>query len=233
MRPVLVLLRAPPWPPRNRKRPLPPRERICLQNPQASPRSPQIALPKDGRFSAVVVGNALENQYPEIAGAWNGRIAYTAYLHVGLAKSWLLQYSLPRDADASAGGTVARLDAPWPFNIVRPNLAPGSIDADALMIHGFIDESGRFLGLERRLSARLSARPVRARRTPAMAIQARHAGWPTNQSRSAADHSRHRGLNRGLNRVSTGASRRAEKEGCGPEVHTLRAFCFLVSSMWC
>jgi hypothetical protein len=106
----------------------------------------QIALPKDGRFSAVVVGNALD-QYPEIADAWSGRIAYTAYLHVGLAKSWLLQYSLPRDADASAGGTVARLDAPWPFNIVRPNLAPGSVDADAIMVHGYIDESGRFQGL--------------------------------------------------------------------------------------
>ena len=41
----------------------------------------------------------------------------------------------------------SRLDAPWPFNIVRPNLEPGSVDADALMIHGFIDPSGRFQGL--------------------------------------------------------------------------------------
>jgi hypothetical protein len=107
----------------------------------------QIKLPKDGRFSAVVVGDALEDEYPEIAGAWSGRIAYTAYLHVGLAKSWILQYSLPREADASAGGTVARLDAPWPYDIVRPNLAPGSINADVLMIHGFIDSSGRFQSL--------------------------------------------------------------------------------------
>jgi hypothetical protein len=107
----------------------------------------KIALPKDGRFSSVVVGNALGDQYPEIADAWKGRIAYTAYLHVGLAKSWILQFSLPRDADASAAGTVARLDAPWPYDIVRPNLEPGSIDADALMIHGFIDPSGRFQGL--------------------------------------------------------------------------------------
>jgi hypothetical protein len=106
----------------------------------------KIALPRDGRFSAVVVGDALD-QYPEIADPWSGRIAYTAYLHVGLAKSWLLQYSLPRDADASAGGTVARLDAPWPFNIVRPNLPPGSVNADVIMVHGFIDESGRFQGL--------------------------------------------------------------------------------------
>ncbi len=106
-----------------------------------------IALPRDGHFSAVVVGVVLENEYPEAAGAWSGRIAYTAYLHVGLARSWIMQYSLPRDNDAAAGGTVARLDAPWPYNIVRPNLEPGSVDADALMIHGFIDLSGRFQGL--------------------------------------------------------------------------------------
>ena len=107
----------------------------------------QISLPRDGRFSAVIVGDALEDLYPEIAGAWSGRIAYTAYLHVGLAKSWILQYSLPRDADASAGGRIARLDAPWPYNIVRPNLAPGSVNADVLMIHGYVDLSGRFQSL--------------------------------------------------------------------------------------
>jgi len=27
---------------------------------------------------------------------------------------------------------------------VRPNIAPGSIDADALMIHGFVNKAGRF-----------------------------------------------------------------------------------------
>lgn len=107
----------------------------------------RIALPKDGRFSAVVVGNSLDERYPEVADVWKGRIVYTAYLHVGLAKSWILQFSLPRDADASAAGAVARLDAPWPYDIVRPNLDPGSIGADALMVHGFIDLSGRFQGL--------------------------------------------------------------------------------------
>jgi hypothetical protein len=55
-----------------------------------------------------------------------------------------MQYSLPRNAEATAGGTVSRLEAPWPYDIVRPNLAPGTIDADALMIRGFVNESGRF-----------------------------------------------------------------------------------------
>ena len=103
-----------------------------------------IALPKDGHFGAVIVGDALEQQFPEITGAWSGRLAYTAYLHVGLSKSWIMQYSLPGDTEAAAGGTIARLEAPWPYNIVRPNLAPGSIDADALMVRGFVNESGRF-----------------------------------------------------------------------------------------
>lgn len=106
--------------------------------------STPIALPKDGHFGSVVTGEALDEQFPEMEGVWNGRIAYTAYLHVGLAKSWIMQYSLPSDTEAAAGGTVSRLEAPWPYNIVRPNLAPGSIDADALLVRGFVNESGRF-----------------------------------------------------------------------------------------
>jgi len=109
------------------------------------PRTTPIALPKDGHFGAVIVGDSLTHQFPEVADVWNGRLAYTAYLHVGLQKSWILQYSLPPNAEVSAGGI--RLEAPWPYSIVRPNLAPGSIDADALMVHGFVDASGRFEGL--------------------------------------------------------------------------------------
>jgi hypothetical protein len=106
-----------------------------------------IGLPKDGHFGSVIVNDAIEQQFPELEGAWTNRIAYTAYLHVGLPKSWIMQYSLPRNAEAAAGGTTSRLEAPWPYNIVRPNLAPGTVDADALMIRGFVDESGRFQGL--------------------------------------------------------------------------------------
>jgi hypothetical protein len=104
----------------------------------------RLTMPKDGHFGAVVVGTSLGDEYPELAGFWNGRISYTVYLHVGLSKSWILQYSLPRDADVSTVGNIAHLEAPWPYNIVRPNLAPGSIDADALVIHGFVDQDGHF-----------------------------------------------------------------------------------------
>ena len=85
-----------------------------------------------------------------MAGVWNGRMAYTVYLHVGLARSWVLQISLPRAADAPQTPPAAQtLEAPWPYNIVRPNLDPGSIDADALMIHGFVNQSGHFETLVR------------------------------------------------------------------------------------
>jgi hypothetical protein len=104
----------------------------------------QITLPKTGQFGAVVVGDSLEDQFPELAGAWSGRMAYTVYLHVGLARSWILQYALPSSADAAQGGSISHIDAPWPYNIVRPNLDPGSIDADAVMVHGFVNQAGRF-----------------------------------------------------------------------------------------
>jgi hypothetical protein len=107
----------------------------------------KYVLPKDGQFGVVVVGNSLEETYPEAAELWAGRLAYTVYLHVGLRKSWILQYALPADAVVSAGGNAAKLAAPWPYTIVRPNLAPGAITTDAIMIHGIIDKAGRFASL--------------------------------------------------------------------------------------
>lgn len=108
------------------------------------PTSTRITLPKDGQFGAVVVGDALQDQFPELAHVWSGRLAYTVYLHVGLAKSWILQYSLPRDDDASQAGTIARLEAPWPYNIVRPNLTAGLAGVNTIMVHGFVTQAGRF-----------------------------------------------------------------------------------------
>lgn len=104
----------------------------------------RIALPPDGHFGVVVVGSSLAEKYPETVGLWGGRLAYTVYLHVGLAKNWILQYAVPRTAEASVAGNITKPDAPWPYDIVRPNLAPGDSDADAIMVHGFVNVSGRF-----------------------------------------------------------------------------------------
>jgi len=111
------------------------------------PSSDRITMPKDGQFGVVVVGSSLEEKYPETAELWTGRMTYTVYLHVGLAKSWILQYSLPRSVEASEGGNIGHMDAPWPYNIVRPNITPGEINADALMVHGFVNRQGRFESL--------------------------------------------------------------------------------------
>lgn len=107
-----------------------------------------LSLSQNGHFSAVIVGDDLAEEYPELSDLWGGRAIYTVYLRVGLPKSWILQYSLPRDAKPAAAGAVTKLEAPWAYTIVRPNLAPGSINADALMIHGFINSSGKFEDLK-------------------------------------------------------------------------------------
>jgi hypothetical protein len=111
------------------------------------PSTTHISVPKDGQFGAVVVGSSMEEKYPETTPLWSGRLAFTVYLHVGLAKSWILQYSLPRGDEAAQAGVIARLEAPWPYNIVLPNIPPGVIDADALMVHGFVNQAGRFEAL--------------------------------------------------------------------------------------
>jgi hypothetical protein len=111
------------------------------------PATTHIKLPISGQFGAVILGASLKEAYPETAELWSGRLAYTVYLRVGLAKSWILQYSLSREDNAAASGNIAHIDAPWPYNIVRPNIDPGAIDADALMVHGFVNQAGRFEGL--------------------------------------------------------------------------------------
>lgn len=107
----------------------------------------RVELPKDGRFGFVAIGGMDGEQYPEAFEMWNGRVAYTAYLHVGLAKSWVMQYAQTRVADAQTSGVVARLEAPWPYDILRPNLSSSQMTADALIVHGTLSEAGRFESL--------------------------------------------------------------------------------------
>jgi hypothetical protein len=107
----------------------------------------RISLPRNGQFGAIVVGASLEEKFPELSGIWNDRVAYTVYLHVGLQKSWILQYSLPRNTEAAQSGNITRLEAPWPYNIVRPNIPPGSFTSDAILVHGFVNQDGRFESL--------------------------------------------------------------------------------------
>jgi hypothetical protein len=103
-----------------------------------------ITLPKDGKFGVVVVGSSVAEDYPETVHLWSGRLAYTVYLHVGVAKNWILQYSVPRSQDAaSAGSSVSRPDAPWPYDITRPSI-DAEANADAIMVHGFVNTAGRF-----------------------------------------------------------------------------------------
>jgi hypothetical protein len=107
----------------------------------------RFSLPKNGEFGAVIVGANLEEKFPEMSGIWNDRVAYTVYLHVGLEKSWILQYSLPRAAEAARAGDVARLDAPWPYNLVRPNIPSRIFNTDAILVHGYVNQQGRFESL--------------------------------------------------------------------------------------
>jgi hypothetical protein len=95
----------------------------------------------------VVVGSSVQDKYPEITDVWSGRLAYTVFLPVGLAKSWILQYSISRSEAAGDASNPNHIEAPWPYSIVRPNIDPGAIDADALMIHGFVNQTGRFEAL--------------------------------------------------------------------------------------
>lgn len=107
----------------------------------AMPSTTRITQAKNGHFDVVVVGTAVSDEYPEATKVWSGRLAYTVYLHVGLTKNWILQYSLPPTAQASVAGEAPRLSAPWPYVILRPNLT--SPNTDGILIHGLLNATGK------------------------------------------------------------------------------------------
>ena len=102
-----------------------------------------LTRPQDGKFGVVVVGSSAGDDYPEAGNLWSGRLAYTVYLHVGVSKNWILQYSIPRAQVAAAAGDVARPDAPWPYDIARPSI-DADANTDAIMVHGFVNTAGKF-----------------------------------------------------------------------------------------
>jgi hypothetical protein len=124
-----------------------PGQPVPAPNESVSETTEHIQMSKDGKFGVVVVGTSLAEEYPQTLQIWNDRVAYTAYLHVGLTKNWILQYAQLRSAEATSNGTVARVEAPWPYDIMRPNLVSRDLNADALMVHGILNESGRLESL--------------------------------------------------------------------------------------
>jgi hypothetical protein len=105
----------------------------------------RLTLPKDGHYSAVVLGPAAAAPYPESVGALSGKMIYTVYLRVGLRKNWILQYCLPKTAEQriTARGSATPIDAPWPFLILRPDQLSASGE-EYVMVHGMITSEGQF-----------------------------------------------------------------------------------------
>jgi len=105
----------------------------------------RIELPKNGNFGAVISGSAAAGSYPESAGALSGKIIYTVYIKVGLRKSWILQYCLPKgeDKQPGAGRSSVAVGAPWPFLMMRPDQWTAS-GPDYMILHGTITSAGRF-----------------------------------------------------------------------------------------
>src|SRR5262249_45580325 len=96
-------------------------------------------------YSVVVMSSAASDAYPESAGVFTGKMVYTVYVRVGLAKGWILQYGLPQGAPAAAGQQRAKaeLEAPWPYLLLRPELTRAG-ETGPILVSGVVNASGRF-----------------------------------------------------------------------------------------
>jgi len=109
----------------------------------------RVIHPSKGVFDIVVVQSSSSETFPESADALSGRPIYTVYLQVGAPREWILQYCVPNMAGPIESGNIVKLGnpeavgAPYPTVTVRPP-EDWSHGADYLLVHGFLDESGRF-----------------------------------------------------------------------------------------
>ena len=104
----------------------------------------RISLPKNGHFPVVLIGDSIQEAYPETAGTWRGRLAYTVYLPIDAGKRWILQYSLSSASQPAGAMSAARPQAPWPVDMLVPNLDAYLSGLGAVIVHGVISPEGRF-----------------------------------------------------------------------------------------
>ncbi len=113
----------------------------------------RILHPADGVFDVVVVQTSNAEAFSEGADALSGRPIYTVYLQVGAPKEWIMEYCLPNSSGAVQTGGLVNLGNPDPVTApyatvtVRPpeDWRHGS---DYLLVHGFLDESGRLRDMQ-------------------------------------------------------------------------------------
>jgi len=109
----------------------------------------RILHPTNGVFDIVVVQSSTSETFSEGAEALSGRPIYTVYLQVGAPREWILQYCVPNMAGPVQTGGLVKLGnpepvrAPYPMVTVRPP-QDWRHGGDYLLVHGFLDESGRF-----------------------------------------------------------------------------------------
>lgn len=108
----------------------------------------RVLHPAGGVFDVVVVQTSNTEAFSAGADALSGRPIYTVYLQVGAPKEWIMEYCLPNMTGPAQTGSIVSLGnpepitAPYPTVTVRPpeDWRHGS---DYLLVHGFLDESGR------------------------------------------------------------------------------------------
>jgi hypothetical protein len=113
------------------------------------PNVTRIDLPPDGHFPASVLGSSISNQYPDIEAGLAGRVVATVYLQIGRKNSWALEFWAPG---------VGSVDAPWAYEVYRPNNLGTPPEVEAILISGVINPSGRLENLHLLLPPELAGK---------------------------------------------------------------------------
>ena len=103
----------------------------------------RIELPPHSRPPVSLLGLSVAGQYGEVANQMQARVVSTIYLDMGLKKRWILEYWT---AQPDQKGGITRLDAPWPYVMLRPKVefSPGE---NVVLIRGVLTTEGQLQDL--------------------------------------------------------------------------------------
>ena len=103
----------------------------------------RIELPRHSRPPVSLLGLSVAGQYGEVANQMQAQVVSTIYLDMGLKKRWALEYWT---AQPDQRGGITRLDAPWPYVMLRPKVE-FSAGENVVLIRGVLTTEGQLQGL--------------------------------------------------------------------------------------
>jgi hypothetical protein len=128
-----------------------PSKEIWSAGPQMTESFPSVSESQPptsgGKYDVVVMSSPGASPYPGAEDLLSCHTVYTVYVRVAEGRDWVLQFCLKDSDQTILDSTAALIDPPYVMHAVHRDLTLAP-EVEYMVIHGIINEQGRFEKLE-------------------------------------------------------------------------------------